>query len=154
MWTQSHFSSVFQSHSFDWFVFCLAIIVLPSHKHNSPSGMQWISWWLLGDMVCFSCFWKPFFLLPSLTSCLGAWLYHRGEPPHPSASPHSFVRSSYITSILGSHGRPGLGFLNENLKRTHNGQQECFSSISQYETKPTYETLREDGGRLEEVAQM
>lgn len=73
--------------------------------------------------------------LPSLTSCLGAWLYREAAEvgvrshwldfcyPSPSASPHSTITNSQITYILG-YQRRGLCF----LRRIWRGQEreKCF----------------------------
>lgn len=112
MWMQNSVSSVFQSQSFDWFVSCLTIIVLPSHEHNSLKGMRWISCKLLGGYGLFFLLLGAFF--PSWTSCLVSTVKQQRYS----------VRSHRLDFCCLSPGPVGCAFLiffYVNLKRAWSG---------------------------------
>lgn len=155
MWTQSRFSSGF-SKSFFWLVcllpgyYCAAVTRAQFTERNAVNFLV-----ALGGYGLFFLFLGANFFSIALFNFLSRSLTlpwgHRGEPP---PTPQSIMTGSHITSILGFHGRPGLCFL---LGIWRGQGKKCFSGISQCETstKPTYETLTEDGGLLVvEVTQM
>lgn len=135
MWTQSRFSSVFQSHSFDRFVFWLAIIVLPSHEHNSPRGMQWISWGSWGIWFVFPVSGSQFFsitLFNFLSRNLTLPWGHRGEPPVPP--PQFYILPHHVYLRLETR----LVLFNEILKRTHDGKKKPLKHQSIREKHKTH----------------
>lgn len=119
MWMQNSVSSVFQSQSFDWFVSCLTIIVLPSHEHNSLKGMRWISCKLLGGYGLFFLLLGAFF--PSWTSCLVSTVKQQRYS----------VRSHRLDFCCLSPGPVGCAFLIFFLCEFKEGMEwRCFSSTT------------------------